>query len=481
MSPFTAWLPARPAQDFDLIVKIVGLGASVLFKEWPPIAHVLLDRGYTVMAQHERLNGDSGDVVLRIRIAMQPFYSMGHGCDVLVHLGDTVPEFRRFDLQPGSVLLWEPPAAPQLRPILPEGIIAYPVPITELCAQYGEGLPGRAFAAFGALLQLLGFPEEALHHCSPFVSSPRSFAAGWHFARRALTKHDAYSLPFPTIDKEPGRILLTPAQAILLGFAVSSCDCGEACHSELVQSPRQWCTHHTGMAGAMVSVLESDGHPGMQAYRGPQGKVLALLRGDDSAIAACLNGFTTPRILVAADIPDALNLVSAGHHLIRSGLSDGVGILIEDTIARRHQSIDIQALVDILRRRTAVMPDMALPGQPDAVAAMVERNGDSEADVGFVAWGAAQGVVRDAVALCRSFGLRVAGLYPKRLVPFSHEALESFAKSVGRVVIVEAGQTRGYWDRLRSGFSFEHTVLTPQPGQSLTSMDIFLREGLGTV
>lgn len=480
MSPFTAWLPARPAQDFDLIVKIVGLGASVLFKEWPTIAHILLDRGYTVMAQQERLNGNSGDVVLHIRIAMQPFYSMGHGCDVLVHLGDTVPEFRRFDLQPGSVLLWEPSAAPRLRPILPEGIIAYPVPVTELCAQYGEGLPGNAFAAFGALLQLLGFPEEALHHCSPFVSSPRSFAAGWDFARRALTKHDAYSLPFPTIEKE-GRILLTPAQAILLGFAVSSCDCGETCCSELVQSPRQWSTHHTGMAGAMVSVLESDGHPGMQAYRGSQGKVLALLRGDDSAIAACLNGFTAPRILVAADIPDVLNLVSAGHHLIRSGLSDGVGILIEDTIARRQQSVDIQALVDIIRRRTAVMPDTALAGQPDAVATMVERTGDPEADVGFVAWGAAQGVVRDAVALCRSFGLRVAGLYPKRLVPFSHEALESFAKSVGRVVIVESDQTQGYWARLRRGLSFEPTVLTPQPGQSLTSMDIFLREGLGTV
>jgi len=112
---------------------------------------------------------------------------------------------------------------------------------------------------------------------------------------------------------------------------------------------------------------------------------------------------------------------------------------------------------------------------------MVEREGDAEADVGFVAWGAAQGVVRDAVALCRSFGIRVAGLYPKCIVPFSYEDMESFTKTVGQIVLVDSGHTQGYWDRLRSGFSFDPAVLTPLPGKSLTPMDIFLREGLGAV
>ena len=110
-----------------------------------------------------------------------------------------------------------------------------------------------------------------------------------------------------------------------------------------------------------------------------------------------------------------------------------------------------------------------------------DRDGDAEADVGFVAWGAAQGVVRDAVALCRSFGLRVAGLYPKCIVPFAREDMESFANTVSRVVLVESGQTQGYWDRLRTAFSFQFAVLTPQAGQSLTPMDIFLRESLGAV
>jgi pyruvate/2-oxoacid:ferredoxin oxidoreductase alpha subunit len=101
--------------------------------------------------------------------------------------------------------------------------------------------------------------------------------------------------------------------------------------------------------------------------------------------------------------------------------------------------------------------------------------------VGFVAWGATQGVVRDTVALCRSFGLKVVGLYPKQIVPFRDEEIESFAETVGRVVLVESGQTPGYWDRLRAGFSFEAAMMTPQPGKALTPMDIFLREGLGSI
>ena len=433
------------------------------------------------MAQSGRLNGNYGDFVLRLRIATQPFYSMGHGCDVLVHLGENIPDFWRFNLQPGSVLLWEPPAEPRLHPILPEGVIAYPIPLADLSAQYAEGLPGKGLAALGVLLHLLGIPEESLRCFAPLVTAPRSFAAGWDFARRALKKHDAYSLPFPATEEEPSRMLLTPEQAILLGYAVGSCECQTACDRELAASPVQWTAKHLSIAGAMVSVLESDEHPGVQAYRGPQGKVMALLRGDDSSIATCLNGFKAPRVFVAADIPDALRLLITGHDLIRSGLCDGAGVLIEETVALRHQSVEIRSLVNMIRRRNAVVLDTATPYGPDSLGPMVERDGGAEADVGFVAWGAAQGVVRDAVALCRSFGLNVAGLYPKVIVPFPQEELEAFAKTVDHVVLVESSQTHGYGDRLRTACSFNPAVLTPLPGKSLTPMDIFLREGLGAV
>ena len=478
MAPFTAWLPARPNQDFDLIIKIVGVAASGLMKDWTFIAQSLIRKGFWVMTQRERLSGDFGDFVLTIRLATRPFYSMGHGCDVLVHLGETTRASWNFGLQPGSVLLWEPSVEQRRPPTLPEGVIAYPVPLTHLCVQKGEGVAGKGLVALGALLHLLGVPEATLYRWTPMLSSPRSFATGHDYARHDLKKHDAYSLPSATADAEHG-LLLNSEQAILLGYAVSACECQRTCDAELIDSPRRWTNKHLGMAGAVVSVLESERHPGVQAYRGPQGKVTALLRGDDPAIASFLSGFKAPHVFVAAEIADAFGLLIRGHDLIRSGLSDGVGILIEETIALQHQTVHARFMADMMRRGHAVTPSPATGLEHGPCISTARRDGDEEADVGFVAWGAAQGVVRDAVALCRSFGLRVAGLYPKRLMPFCHEDMTSFAKTVGHVVVVESGQTQGYWDRLRPGFSFDYTVLSPLPGESLTPMDIYLREGLG--
>jgi hypothetical protein len=481
MAPLTAWLPARPNQDFDLVVKIAGAGAAALLTEWSPIAQFLIDRGFVVMAQSGRLYGDSGDRLLCIRIASQTFYSMGHGCDVLVHLGENVPEFRRFGLQPGSVFLWEPPTHPRPYSNPPEGVVPYHVPLSVLCDPHGEGVTSKGFAALGVLLQLFGIQEEPLRRLASVTAAPKSFVAGWDYAHRVIEKHDAYSLPLPSTVDAPAKVLLTLHQAIMAGFAVSACDCGEACSGELNNSAAQWVTRHTEMAGAIVSVLESDSHPGVQAFRGPQGKVMAILRGDESSIATCLNGFKTPRLFVASDISDALELVIAGQALIRKGLSDGVGVLIEDTVALSQQSVEIRSLADMIRRRDIFVPDTTVPHQPDPVAATVDGDERAGADMGFVAWGAAQGVVRDAVALCRNFGLNVASLYPKVIVPFPKEELESFAGTVKRVVLVESSRTPRYGERLRAACSFHVGLLTPLQGQALTPMDIFLRESLGAV
>lgn len=477
MAPLTAWLPACANQDFDLVVKIVGPGASVLLKEWTPIAQFLIGQGMSVMAQSERHNGD---VVLHLRLALQPFYSMGHGCDVLVYVGENVPEFWRFSLQPGSVLIWEPPREQRHHSVVPEGVMAYPVPLADLCGPYGEGGAGKGLAALGVLLHLLGCSEESLHRLTPLVAAPRSFAAGVEFAHHELKKRDAYWLPLPTPGGEPGRIMLAPEQAIMLGFAVSSCTCGTACDRELLQLPVEWMAKHLGIGGGMVSPLQSEVHSDVQVFRGPQGRVLALLGGDDRMVASCLNGFNEPKILIASDVEDALKLLIEGHDCIRRGLCDGVGVLIEETVATRHQSIAISSLADMIGRRPLAVFDTGLPGRSDLVGAMVERDRDDRPAMGFVAWGMAQGVVRDAVALCRNFGLNVTALYPKVIVPFPRAELETFARAVQRVTLVELSGGQEYEERLRACCSFPLAVLKPPPGEALTPMDIFQFEGLGT-
>lgn len=475
MAPLTAWLPVRPYEDVDIIIKIVGSAASELVKDWVLIAQSLIQKGLSVITQQERLNGE---FVFDIRLATRPFHSMGHGCDVLVYLGHSVSDCRDFRLQPGSLLLWEPSPKKRRPPVLPDGVIAYPIPLTDLCLQSGEGLMGKGLAALGALLHLLGIPETTLCRWSPSLSAPGSFAAGHDYARYEIEKRDAYSLPLAKATSSRA-MLLSPERAILLGYAVGACACRTACKAELFDSPGRWTAKHLDAAGSMMSILENESHPSVRVYRGPGGNVLAALRGNEVAVTSCLNGVKAPLVLVAADIPDVFNLILTGHDLIRNGLSDGVGVLIEDDLASRRQSVDASTLADWISPRNSFGPESDGFVQSHAQATMIDREGDTKADVGFVAWGAAQGVVRDAVALCRNMGIRVAGLYPKQIEPFPLKAMEVFAECVGRVVLVESGQRQRYWSRIRRALSFQPVVLTPEPGHSFTPMDLLLQESLG--
>jgi hypothetical protein len=478
MAPFSAWLPAHPNQDFDLAVKIVGRSASGLIDELAPIAQALILHGCQVMVQTGRLNGGSGHLVLRLRIASRPFYSMGHGCDVVVYLDQDPPEFWRFGLQPGSVLVWEPPEQWRLHSLIPDGIIVYPVPLRELNAQYSQGTWGKGFVAMGVLAQLLGFSEEARGVCLKCLSASRLFDSGYQFASRSLVKHDIYSLPLAA--RGDARIVLSPEKAVKLGFAASHCESGTDCASELERSPTQWIARHLAMADKMVSVLHSERFPDIQAYRGPQGKVFALFRGDDASILASLNGCSNPRILVAADAVDALRLLVVGHRLIETNRAGVVGVVVEEALTARVESVGVGALASAMSGEDAGAADGFDGAEEEGSATMrAEREGEDDAEIGFIAWGATQGVVRDALTLCRNLGMSVAALYPKQIVPLPVAQLESFAGTVKRVVVVESGQTRAHADRIEGACSFRPSVVMPEKGTALTPMDLFMREDLG--
>lgn len=49
---FRVWLPARPHQDFDLIVKIVGSAATGLVKDWMIIAQSLIHKKFAAEVTH---------------------------------------------------------------------------------------------------------------------------------------------------------------------------------------------------------------------------------------------------------------------------------------------------------------------------------------------------------------------------------------------------------------------------------------------
>ena len=477
MAPLSAWLPARSNQDFDLVVKIVGNGAAGLIDEFATIGQTLIDQGLEVMAQAGRFHGESGELTFLLRLASSPFYSMGHGYNILVYLGDEIPLFQEFGLQRGSVVVWEPPEQHRLLPVMPEGVIAYPVPFKKLTEQDGDGVAARGFVAMGVLFHLLGLSEQSLWAQRTSLSARRSIDTGLQFARRALVKRDIYALPLA--EPSQRRILLNPHRAVMLGFAAGHCGCTVNCDEELKRSPADWVTEHLAVADRMVSLLHSDMHPGACAYRGPQGKVFTLFRGNDSAFQSFVKGHSDPRIFVAADVPDALQLLVGGHRLIRNNLADVVGVVIEDGLAARHQSVAVGCLAEAIRSRKTTLRKVRTYDPPPCRSVTAEYDGTYGAEVGYVAWGPAQGVVRDAITLCRSFGLNVAALYPKVVLPFPVNELESFARTVKRVVIVESNWTNRFADHVRTSCSFDIMIVSPEPGRVLTPMDIFLREGLG--
>lgn len=478
MTPFSAWLPARPNQDFDLTVKIVGRSALGLIDELATIAQALTLHGCQVMVQTGRLNGGSGHLVLSLRIASRQFYSMGHGCDVVVYLDQGPLKFWQFGLQPGSVLVWEPPEQLRLHPPLPDGVIAYPVPLRELNAQDSQDPCGKGFVAMGILAHLLGFSEEARRVCLKSLSASRLFDSGYQFTSRSLVKHDIYSLPLDA--HGDARIVLSLENAVKLGFAAGHCEPGTDCAGELKRSPTQWIARHLALADKMVSVLHSEQFPDVQAYRGPQGNVFALFRGEDASILSSLNGGSAPRVLVAADAIDALRLLVVGHRWIKTSQAGMVGVVVEEALTARLESVGVGALVAAMSGKQVDTADGFEGDEEDGTATILaEREGEDGAEVGFIAWGATQGAVRDALTLCRNLGMRVAALYPKQMVPFPVAQLESFAGTVKHVVVVEAGQTRAYADRIEGACSFRPFVVMPEKGTALTPMDLFMREDLG--
>jgi hypothetical protein len=157
-----------------------------------------------------------------------------------------------------------------------------------------------------------------------------------------------------------------------------------------------------------------------------------------------------------------------------------VWVVVDEILATRQQSVSVEKLVDIVAETTHDLANKGSP-PPQSLEWWPSAEWDSEpgAKIGYVAWGAAQGVVREAITLCRSFGLNVAALYPKVLWPVLTQELEAFAKTVERVIIVEPNRAGRYTRFVRTWTSLPALTVMPEPGQALTPMDIFMREGLG--
>lgn len=472
MSPFTAWLPVGSERTSDLVLKMVGAGSAGLIDGATVLEWALTEQGLRVMAQTSPGWGESGSAV-RLRVSTEPITSLGSGCDVVACVDRTALRQQRFDLQPGSVLVHEAGADAVA---VPDGVIAYAVPFSDLHRRCGARFSGKGFIAAGVLAHLLGIPERIVRsRVRPHIGL-RYFDAGVEFASSHLEKRDIYVTPSQA--GSPRQIMLDAHQALLLGLTIGGCDCRTACARSLNLTPHEWMAEHVRAARERVSILAHQETSCLHVDRGSDGEVMALLgAADPSAVPE--EGANRPRVLVAADLLDAIRLAGLAR---RGGRADAgaVWIVADEILAARRQSVPVEQLADIVAgiarapENKVSPPPPSLEWRPEA-----EWDRDPGATIGYVAWGAAQGVVREAVTLCRSFGLNMSALYPTVLWPAPTRELEAFAETVERVVVVEPDRAGRYTRFIRNQTSLPAVTVMPEPGRALTPMDIFMREGLG--
>ncbi|TAJ10201.1 MAG: hypothetical protein EPO61_03455 [Nitrospirae bacterium] len=476
MSPFTAWLPIRPERISDLVLKMVGTGTAGLINGVTALEYALTEQGLRVMAQTSGPAwGRSGSDV-RLRVSTEPITSMGSGCDVVACVDRAALQQQWPDLQPGSVFVHEAGGFGAEAAAVPDGVITYAVPFSDLHRRCGARFSGKGFIAAGVLSNLLGISVQPVRdRIRPRVGL-RYFDAGVGFASSHLEKRDIYVTPSPA--SAPRQILLDAQQALLLGLTIGGCDCRTACAQSLDRTPHEWVAEHVKAAREHVSTLAHRETSCLQVDQGADGEVMALLgAADPSAVPE--QGANRPRVLVAADMLDAIRLVGLARRAGRAS-SGAVRVVVDEILAARQQSVPVEQLADIVAGTTHDPANKVSPPPPSlAWWPSAEWDHEPGATIGYVAWGAAQGVVREAVALCRSFGLNVAALYPKVLWPAPTQELETFAKTVGRVIIVEPNRAGRYTRFIRNWTSLPAVTVMPEPGRALTPMDIFMREGLG--
>jgi hypothetical protein len=472
MAPFTAWLPAQRDQAFDLVVTIVGDGIPGLKSGLAAFEEALASEGYQVLAQQGRMNGQALLPTIRLRVSTDPVNSMGNGCDVLAYLGDDVPPLNVFGLGRGSAVICEAESLPRgTQTTAPTGVIAYHVPFENLSRRIGKSFSGKGLIGIGVLTQFLMIPPDRVRTRIRSGVPRRYFDAGVKYATDHVRKRDVFALPVrETIGSAS---LLNPHQAVWLGLGLSQCTCESACVGELDRSATAWVTRHLTEGRQLVSALKSRRLPGLTAYRSLDGRVIAIVGGTDSSL---LEEFGDHRsvTLIPGNLQDLVCLMGEACRLGRNR-DTRVFVLVDEELAQREQSISRQALETIAGASRGYGGKEH--GQDCGLGS--EWDLDLDAEVGYVAWGAAQGVVRDAISLCRRFGLKVAALYPKMLEPLPVKDLRVFAASSKQVVVVEPDQQGRYTDLVKSATGHKPATIRPAEGNRITPMDLFMREDLG--
>jgi hypothetical protein len=479
MAPFTQWLPPRGDQTSDLVLSLVAERPGGVKSAGMALEAALVREGFELLAETGdliRRKGGPALSAMRLRVSTELMSSIGHGCDVLASLTEDADDLSAFGLSRGSVLLGESRMIAEAPPgTLPAGLITYSIPYADLSARFGRRSSGRGLVALGVLTEFLQVPRETVRSQVRPGLRRRCFDAGVAYAQEHVAKRDIFALTVPGAARR--HVLLDARQAVLLGLGMAAIEQDSPFLNDLDDSPESWVAERVRAARPLVSCLTARGLPGVTVYRAQEGKLMIPVGCADPSLVRVEEQPSRLRILTATDLVDTVRLIGAARRVLAAH-DEPVWVMVDQELAHRQQSVPVELLEEIAEEMQEGA-GQGIASTPSRAPFAAEREGEPGADIGYATWGTAQGVVREAVGLCRSLGIHVAALYPKVLSPLPIQELEDFAASVKHLVVVEPNGTGLYTSLVQSCTRLNPSSLAPMPGCALTPMDIFLREGLG--
>jgi len=214
----------------DLIMRIAGDGGEGIISCGDFIATACARAGleiYTFKTFPAEVRG--GYAMYQVRTGTKALHNPGNTFDIFCALNSEAFEINRERLTPGMVVVYDDSFSPEI----PEGVYAYPIPMTTASKQLGLK-KARNMVALGALSQLFGIPARTLKKvlADTFASKGEdvvqanltAFEKGAEHAED-LRKTDKWKLPKASKTKKAKDvIMLSGNEAIGLGALIAGLD-----------------------------------------------------------------------------------------------------------------------------------------------------------------------------------------------------------------------------------------------------------------
>jgi 2-oxoglutarate ferredoxin oxidoreductase subunit alpha len=215
----------------DLIIRVAGEGGEGIISTGDLITQACARAGlevYTFKTFPAEIKG--GYAMYQTRASASPLFNQGDTFDVLCAFNGQAYDLNRHLLRPGTAFVYDAPGG-DFEPEIPEGVHAYPIPMTQAAKELGS-IKAKNMVALGALSQLFNISEQALREIltakftkkgtTVVEGNLNAFAKGRELAA-ALTKTDSWRVSDPAAAKRD-TVVLSGNDAVGLGALIAGLD-----------------------------------------------------------------------------------------------------------------------------------------------------------------------------------------------------------------------------------------------------------------